>query len=51
MLVFEVLPVLAVEDLLKCKHDDVNLDIVQSILRKLVFMFELDATFQEHIWQ
>ena len=47
--VFEfIIPILAVEDFNKSIHNNNNLNIGQSILRKLVFMFKVGTFFKEN---
>jgi len=50
--VFEfIIPILAVEDFNKSIHYDFNLNIGQSILRKLVFMFKVSTIFKKNAWK
>lgn len=50
VLAFVILPVLTIEDLSESNHDHLDLEIVQSVLRKLVFAFEVLRVLQQHIW-
>ena len=51
MSVFEVLPVLTIENFPKCHHDYINLTIIKSICRKLVLVLKIYTAFQKYIWQ
>ena len=51
MCVFKLLEVLSIKDLYKSGHHNLNLNVIKSVIRVLVFMFEVFAVSQKDVWQ